>query len=575
MKMPPHCTVSVRRRVFTACELLPLTLGVLALHGFHPWAEDGGLYVAGVEHLLHPKLFPMDRAFVTAPCQFSVFAPTLALLVRCTHSSLPSVLLGLYLASTMLMLFAGRRIARLCFPAQLAAQATAVSLLAAWWTLPVAGTSLLLMDPYLTARSVSSPLTLLAIGDALQWHPYRPGARSRSYPDTTSFRAPVLLAPLTPLARCVLWLALAAAFHPLMAIPAIALTLVLLLLWRGVPVRVYCGLTALIFLAGTLLQAWARPATPSARAAVASRYYWFLSQWQGYEWLGLVGPLLVFGLLLRSLRESTQTLPRTAYPNPNPNPNLDVDPDPAPRSAPAVRVLCLGCILLGLLATSLSLVFAREHYAAFAVARLQPLRAFQPIYACLPLLLGGFLASRVERTVRRRYPVQGRKIAAACLSTALIAMALLMFFVQRASFPSSPHIEWPNSEWPNLPNTNPWAEAFVWIRQNTPAEDVFALDARYINTPGEDAQGFRAIAERSALPDYSKDGGEAANFPQLAPLWLRASNATAGLSRLSDAQRKTRLAGFSVQWLVLQAASVTSLPCPYENRVVKVCRLRP
>ena len=574
MKMPPYCTVSVRRGLFATCGLPTLTLAVLAVHGFHPWAEDGGLYVAGVELLLHPTLFSLDRAFVTAPCQISLFAPTVALLVRLTHSSLASVLLGLYLASAALMLFAGRRIARLCFPAQIAAQSTAVALLAVWWTLPVAGTSLLLMDPYLTARSFSSPLTLLAIGDALQWQSRRPGAWSRSSADTTSLRLLELLVPLVPLtalaplARCVLWLALAAAFHPLMAIPAIALTLLLLLLQRGVPVRVYVWLTALIFLAGTLLQAWAQPAAPDVRAAVASRYYWFLSQWQWYEWLGLVSPLLVFALLLRPSRELTPMFPCTT----NPNPTL--------RSTPAFRVLCLGCLLLGLLVTGLSLIFAREHYAAFAVARLQPLRAFQPIYACLPLLLGGFTASWVERTARRRYPAQGRKLVAAYLSAALIAMALLMFAVQRASFPASPHIESPNRErptrkWPNLHNPNPWAEAFVWIRQNTPAEDVFALDARYINTPGEDAQGFRAIAERSMLPDYSKDGGEAANFPPLAPLWLRASNATVGLSRLSDAQRKTRLAGFPVQWLVLQAASATSLRCPYQNRVVKVCRFQP
>ena len=42
-----------------------------------------------------------------------------------------------------------------------------------------------------------------------------------------------------------------------------------------------------------------------------------------------------------------------------------------------------------------------------------------------------------------------------------------------------------------------------------------ALDAQYITKPGEDAQGFRAIAERSALPDYSKDGGVVTNKPEL------------------------------------------------------------
>ena len=55
----------------------------------------------------------------------------------------------------------------------------------------------------------------------------------------------------------------------------------------------------------------------------------------------------------------------------------------------------------------------------------------------------------------------------------------------------------------------------MWIGRNTPKDAVFAIDAKYITKAGEDAQGFRAIAERSVLPDYSKDGGVVTNKPEL------------------------------------------------------------
>ena len=72
-------------------------------------------------------------------------------------------------------------------------------------------------------------------------------------------------------------------------------------------------------------------------------------------------------------------------------------------------------------------------------------------------------------------------------------------------------------------------QAFLWIRGNTPKDALFALDADYINAPGEDAQSFRAIAERSALPDYSKDGGEASIAPDLTAAWSIGQAAQRGL----------------------------------------------
>jgi hypothetical protein len=117
-------------------------------------------------------------------------------------------------------------------------------------------------------------------------------------------------------------------------------------------------------------------------------------------------------------------------------------------------------------------------------------------------------------------------------------------------------------------------QAFLWARTHTPANATFALDAKYVNEPGEDAQTFRAWSLRSALPDFSKDGGEAAITPSLAATWDTAATAQKGLSAEDDATRDQRILPLGATWMVLHSQAVTNHPCPYRNTVVKVCELR-
>jgi hypothetical protein len=152
--------------------------------------------------------------------------------------------------------------------------------------------------------------------------------------------------------------------------------------------------------------------------------------------------------------------------------------------------------------------------------------------------------------------------------TVLIAFAGIMFAVQHNAFPASAHLELPH-----ISNSNPWTQAFLWARDNTPRNALFAIDADYITTPGEDAQTFRATAQRSVLPDHSKDGGEAAITPALAGDWLLGATAQTNLSSLDDSTRDARLLAFGVTWIVLHGAAPTHHPCPYSNGVVKVCSL--
>ena len=80
-----------------------------------------------------------------------------------------------------------------------------------------------------------------------------------------------------------------------------------------------------------------------------------------------------------------------------------------------------------------------------------------------------------------------------------VPLAAGMFYAQLQLFPATAHLELP---WAAPKNS--WLQAFAWIRENTPVDSLFALDPHYVELPGEDYHGFRALAERSVLADYVK-----------------------------------------------------------------------
>jgi len=502
--------------------LLALSVFTLLLNGYHPLAEDGGLYVAGVQLTLNPALFPHYTVFVSEHLHFSIFAPVLACLVHLTHLSLAWVLLLTDLFSLWLTFYAAHRILQRTISNE-AAQLAGLCLLAAFWTLPIAGTSLLLMDPYVTARSLSTPLSLLAVAFALDDH-----------------------SNLRPLLISALCLILVAAFHPLMAAYAFAFVLVLRLARVRQPALAYAILTVSALALAAVLQTLAPTESPAIIAAEKSRYYWFLSQWQWFELLGLVGPLAVLAALLTRYRKQTDPLNTAA------------------------ATLCRACIAIGCIATLVVLLFAHEGSRSHLVARMQPLRVFLLIYAIMTLLLGATLTQLAFET-RQRLTSNTPRLALASLPAILIiALASTMFSVQRQTFPASEHLEFP---WRAQQSPNPWVQAFLWAHDNTPPDALFALDTKYVNEDGEDAQTFRPVALRSAVPDFSKDGGEAAITPSLATQWLQGADAQTNLSTETDAVRDARLLPLGVTWMVLHAAAPTAHECPYNNGVIKVCSL--
>ena len=130
-----------------------LTFFALAVHGYHPFAEDGGLYAAEIKHALNPALYGQS-AFVTQHLP-SVFALLVAGITRLTRLNLEWVLFLLYILTLWITLYAASTLVSRT-TISFAGRYAAMALLACWLTLPIAGTSLMLFDPYLTARSLTT-----------------------------------------------------------------------------------------------------------------------------------------------------------------------------------------------------------------------------------------------------------------------------------------------------------------------------------------------------------------------------------------------------------------------------------
>jgi len=482
-----------------------LTLGGIALlailiHGFHPYADDAGIYVSGVVLALHPHRFGPSTPFIAAYTHMSIFSWLVADVVRLTRLPISAVLLGFQFGGIWLLLYGTRQIARRCFSET--ASWGAVAMMAVCLTVPVAGTGLVIMDPYVTSRTLSTPLTLLAIGALLDRR----------------------------LLKTCMWLGLIAVIHPLMAIYAAGF---LLLLWAAQAGR-WRALAALtvapVALAGAL---WLSQSTVvesrAYRIAVLTRTYFYLSCWHWYELLGLAGPVLLIAGYCAWKRWDWR------------RPDLS---------------LCLACLAIGCSSVTVAACFAHPGSHSHLIARLQTMRPYLIVYAVLFMGLGAVIAQTFLRAQVWRW---------------LLAFGVLGAGIGAAQFvvySSTAHLELPWRQ-----PRNPWVQAFYWVRANTPDNAVFALDSGYIDTPGENTEGFRAIAQRASIADSSKDGGAAAVFPQLAERWLTESTAATDLSGASDAERVQRLAPLHVTWLVLKKSAVTQFDCPYRNAVVKVCRL--
>ncbi len=274
------------------------------------------------------------------------------------------------------------------------------------------------------------------------------------------------------------------------------------------------------------------PASPAWRQAAATRHFYHLGQWQWYEWLGVFAPLLVLGFF-RWLAQRHEL----------------------PQAARLASRLALYGVFQLAVALAIMLPASLERLRPF-----EPMRFLHLIYLLMFLLAGGFIG----------HYILGRHVYRWVFL--FVPLGLGMFYAQRQMYPATEHLEWPGAA-----SRNGWVQSFTWISQNTPINSLFALDPDYMELPGEDYHGFRALAERSVLADNGKDAGMAARVPSLAERWQKEVAAQSGWKnfRVRDFQHLKNT--FGVDWVVLANPGVPGpalgMTCPYRNPQVLVCRV--
>ncbi len=471
-----------------------LTLGALLVQGYHPGAEDAEIYIPGIKKILHPELYPFGAEFFESHARLTLFPNLIAASVRVTHLPFDLMIFVWQVASIFLFLLSCYRLNSKCF-SEPWARWTGVALVAALLTIPVAGTSLYIMDQYLTPRSIVTFALLFAIANTLE----------KKYVWASA------------------WAAFALMIHPLMA--AIGISYIGLLVWMR-----RFGATPAAAASLSPLGIWVRHPSDAYREVVRTRAHFHLLRWEWYEWLGIFAPLALlwwFGRIARKHRLA------------------DLD------------LLCRTLVVFGLIYFAIAAVITIPA-SLEGLVRYEPMRSLHLVYQLVFLFGGGLLGKWVLKN-----RVWGWLLLFVPLCTG-------MWYVQRSLFPASRHIEWPG-----LAPKNEWLQAFDWIRRNTPATAVFALDPDHMALPGEDQHGFRAIAERSMLADAVKDSGACTVFPNLplAEHWRAQVQAQRGWKdfKVGDFERLKR--EYGVSWVVLERPGVAGLECPYENGTLRVCRV--
>jgi hypothetical protein len=466
--------------------------------GYHPGTEDDGVYLTAVKSDLNPALYPHDSDFFRIQLQATVFDRWIAGFVRFTHVPLAATELLFQFASIFAILAGCWSIAQTLFEDE-RVQWAGVALLSAMLTLPVAGTAIYLADQHLHPRNLASGLVLLAVSRIL---------RNRLWQ-----AVPLLLVSFV--------------LHPIMALLGISfcffLTMALL-----EPVHAWLRSLRDSFAAAVPLGWIFDPPTPSWHRALETRSYMFLYRWSWYEWLGAIGPLVLFWLLWRvALKRGEAKLARFA-----------------------VAVLAFGVVH-----QSASMIVIGSP-ALVRLTPMQPMRFLHLIYVFM-VLIGGCLMGK--------YLLKGSAFRWAAF---LMVTCFGMFASQRVLFADSAHLELPG-----MRPANPWLESFAWIRGNTPVDAYFALDPQYLAAQGEDHHSFRALAERSQLADLVKDTAVVTQVPELGPDWQKQVDATAGWQNFKLADFERLKTEFGVDWVVVSYPAAEGLDCRWHNQKLSVCRI--
>jgi len=537
--------------LFTFFPILALALAAMLVQGYHPGAEDDGVYLAAIHSDLNPALFPYDSQFFRVQMQASLYDRVMAATVRLLHLPVNVTMLLWQFVAICLVLYACLRMARRIFGSG-PAHWSAVTLVATLFSLPVAGTALFLIDPQLHPRTLATSLILFAAELVL--------ARRAAWTAPLLLGATVLhpIMGAFGMSFCFfLWLARRQP-SPVDSVPDVVPAILLEDHEElAVPVGSLAGSLAGSFAVApvSIAQAtrqWA-PAVPADRPhdlawlldkptvawrlAMGTRHYIFLSRWEWYEWLGAIAPPLLLAWCWQWAKHRSASNPARA--------NLA-------RLAGALVAYSI-----------FQLAFAIVVAATPALVRLlplQPMRFLHLVYLLGSLIAGGLLGEFLLRKVAWRWAL------------AFVPLAFVLFLSQRSIFPATPHLELPGIS-DGAHSSNPWLQSFAWIARNTPANAYFALDPGYMELHGEDYHGFRALAQRSILADSMKDSAVAMQVPRLAPVWLEQVTALQGFQTFQPADFARLQQNFGVTWTILPADRNLGFDCPYRNAAVQVCRL--
>jgi len=330
--------------------LVLLTAAAFFIHGHHPAVEDATVYNPGILKILNPSLFPYGAEFFESHARLTVYPNLMAETVRITHVSLDEVLLFWHLLTIVLLLLACWKLSGQLFE-QSSARWAGVALVAALLTLPVAGTSLYVMDEYVNPRSIAIFCAVFAVDSALK----------RRYWGVA------------------LWTILAAPVHPWMSM--FGLSLVAVIVWfqdfggfqRLQRILHRAPALPLVLPFGLAL---GYPSQTYQRL-IQDQDYLFLLKWEWYEWLGIFGPLALFWWFHRIARK---------------------------HGMGQLDLLCRSLMLYEVVYFALAIAFTVPP-AFVGLVRFQPLRSLQLVYLFLYLIGGGLLGQWVLRDKSWRWMI--------------------------------------------------------------------------------------------------------------------------------------------------------------------------
>jgi len=364
--------------------LLALTFAAFVIHGYHPWSEDAETYLPGIEKVLHPQLFPVGAEYFQLHAHMTFFPQLIAWSVRLTHLPLSVILLFWQFASFFLFLTACWQLMRKLFPDSHACWAGVV-LITALFTLPVAGTALYLMDPFLNPRNIIAFAQVYAVLRVIE----------RKY------------------IQAALFLAFSISIHPFMSAFACSFCLLLFVFDRW-PARwstqSRSRVEDAIQVAGLVSPVVPASGNPFAKLlskpteaydqVAASHRYQFLARWTWYEILGAIAPVFLlywFSALAHS------------------------------RGWRSLQILCRALALYGAIYFLAGLIISVPRRLE-VLSLLQPMRSLYLLYVLMMLVGGGLIGEYLLRNHAWRW------------IALFLPLSCGMAYAQRALYPQSQHI---------------------------------------------------------------------------------------------------------------------------------------